>query len=298
MMKEEIIEKYKKAGKIAKEALDLAIELVKEDVKAIDVAEKVEAKVIELGGKPAWPLNISINSIAAHWTPKIGDETVFKKGDLVKLDVGVHVDGFIADTAKTIEIGTNKWEKLIKASEDALEEALKIAKPGTTISEIGAAIENKIKENGFVPIANLTGHGLDEYENHTSPTIPNFDNKSNQKLEKGDVIAIEPFATDGVGKVIDAKESEIFKLENPKPTRQRMARKILEHVAEEHLTLPFCKRWLQKRVKGFGLEMGIRELRRIESLHNFSVLKEESNGMVSQAEHTIILLDEPIIITK
>lgn len=297
-MNEEILEKYKKAGKIAKEALDLAIELVKEDVKAIDVAEKVEAKVIELGGKPAWPLNISINSIAAHWTPKIGDETVFKKGDLVKLDVGVHVDGFIADTAKTIEIGTNKWEKLIKASEDALEEALKIAKPGTTISEIGAAIENKIKEHGFIPIANLTGHGLDEYENHTSPTIPNFDNKSNQKLEKGDVIAIEPFATDGVGKVIDAKESEIFKLENPKPTRQRMARKILEHVAEEHLTLPFCKRWLQKRVKGFGLEMGVRELRRIESLHNFSVLKEESNGMVSQAEHTIILLDEPIIITK
>ena len=297
-MKEKEIEKYKKAGKIAKEALDLAVELTKENVKAIEVAEKVENKIIELGGKPAWPLNLSINSIAAHWTPKIGDETVFKKGDLVKLDVGVHVEGFIADTAKTVEIGTNNWGKLIQASEEAVEEALKIAKPGTTISEIGAVVENKIREHGFVPIANLSGHGLDEYENHTSPTIPNFDNKSNQKLEKGDVIAIEPFATDGVGKVIDAKDSEIFKLEHPKPTRQRMARKILEHVAEEHVTLPFCKRWLQKSVKGFGLEMGIRELKRIEAIHNFSVLKEESDGMVSQAEHTIIILDEPIIITK
>ncbi len=297
-MKEEIIEKYKKAGKIAKEALELAVELTKENVKAIEVAEKVENKIIELGGKPAWPLNISINSIAAHWTPKINDETVFKEGDLVKLDVGVHVDGFIADIAKTVEIGTNNWEKLIRASEEALEEALKIAKPGTTISEIGAVVENKIKEHGFVPIANLSGHGVDEYENHTSPTIPNFDNKSNQKLKEGDVIAIEPFATDGVGKVIDAKNSEIYKLEVPKPTRQRMARKILEQIAKEHLTLPFCKRWLQKSVKGFGLEMGFRELKRIEAIHNFSVLKEESDGMVSQAEHTIIILDEPIIITK
>ncbi len=297
-MKEEILEKYKKAGKIAKESLDFAVELINEDVKATEVAKKVEDKIIELGGKPAWPLNLSINSAAAHWTPKINDETTFKKGDLVKIDVGVHVDGYIADTAKTVEIGTNKWENLIKASEEALEEALKLAKPGVTISEIGKAIENKIKEFDYVPIANLSGHGLDRYENHSAPTIPNFDNKSNQKLEKGDVIAIEPFATNGVGKVIDAKDSEIYKLETPKPTRQRMARKILKYVAEEHLTLPFCKRWLKKNVKGFGLEMGFRELKRIEAIHNFSVLKEESDGMVSQAEHTIILLDEPTIITK
>ncbi len=296
-MEEEIIEKYKKAGEIAKKAMELAVELVKENAKALDVAEKVEAKIIELEGKPAWPLNLSINSIAAHWTPKVNDETVFKKGDLVKIDIGVHVDGYIADTAKTVEIGTTEWKKLIQASEEALKKALDIVKPGVTISEIGAVIEETIKSHGFTPIANLSGHGVDEYENHTSPTIPNFDNKSNQKLKEGDVIAIEPFATDGIGKVIDAKNSEIYRIEHPKPVRQRIARKILNHVAEENVTLPFCKRWLAKEVGGFGLEMGFKELKRVDAIHNFSVLKEESNGMVSQAEHTIIVLKEPIITT-
>lgn len=296
-MKEEIIEKYKKAGKIAKEAIDFAVELVKENEKAIDVAEKVEDKIIELGGKPAWPVNFSINSIAAHWTPKINDETIFQKGDLVKIDVGVHVEGYIADTARTIEIGTNDWKNLIQASEEALKNALEIVKPGVTLSEIGAVIEETIKSHGFAPIANLSGHGLDEYENHTSPTIPNFDNKSNQTLKEGDVIAIEPFATDGIGKVIDAKDSEIYKIEHPKPVRQMMARKILNHVAEENMTLPFCKRWVAKEVGNFGLEMGFRELKRVGAIHNFSVLKEESNGMVSQAEHTVIVLDEPVITT-
>ena len=295
-MDEKTIEKYKKAGEIAKKTHALAREIIKPGAKTLEVAEKLENEIIKLGGKPAWPMNLSINEIAAHWTPKINDNSTFEKGDLVKVDVGVHVDGFIADTARTIEVGTNKWGELIKASEEAVKAAIDIAKPGVEVSKIGAIIEDVIKGHGFAPIANLTGHGLDEYQNHTSPSIPNFNNNSTVKLEEGKAIAIEPFATNGVGKVIDAFNSDIFMLENPKPTRSQVGRRILKIVEEDYKTLPFGSRWLAKRIR-FGLDLGLRELTRNEILHNFSVLKEESGGMVSQAEHTILLLDTPIVTT-
>lgn len=297
-MNEETIQKYKKAGEIAKKVAALAKEIVKENAKALDVAEKLEAEIENLGGKPAWPINLSINSIAAHWTPKINDETIFKKGDVVKVDTGVHVDGFVADTAQTIEIGTTQWKELIRASEEALKAALDIAKPGVGVSDIGAAIEDAIRSHGFNPIANLSGHGLEQYENHAAPSIPNFNSKSNLELEEGTAIAIEPFATNGIGSVTETRDSEIFKITAPRTVRQQISRKILEHVMKEHQELPFCKRWLVKKVGNFGIEMGLSELRRAGALHNFPVLKEESDGIVSQAEHTILLLDTPIVTTR
>lgn len=297
-MKEEEIEKYKKAGEIAIKVHALAKEIIKDGAKTFDVAEKLENKIVQLGGKPAWPMNLSINSVAAHWTPKTNDETLFKKGDVVKVDVGVHVDGYIADTARTIEIGTTNWTELINASKEALNAAIDIAKPGVTISKIGEIVEDTIKSHGFVPIANLTGHGLAQWENHTPPSIPNFNNKSTQKLEEDTAIAIEPFATNGIGKVIDAKGSEIYKIENPRAVRQPIARKILNYAIKEHKELPFGKRELSKNIGAFGLEMGLRELKRVEAIYEFPVLKEESNGIVAQTEDTILLLDTPIITTK
>ncbi len=297
-MKEEEIEKYKKAGKIAIKIHALAKKIIKEGTKTLDVAEKLENEIIKLGGKPAWPMNLSINSVAAHWTPKVNDETLFKKGDVVKVDVGVHVDGYVADTARTIEIGTTNWTNLINASKEALNAAIDIAKPGVMLSKIGEVIEDTIKSHGFVPIANLTGHGLAQWKNHTPPSIPNFNNKSTQKLEKDMAIAIEPFATNGTGKVIDAKGSEIYKIENPRPVRQPIARKILNYAAKEHKELPFGKRELAKNIGAFGLEMGLRELKRIEAIYEFPVLKEESSGMVAQTEDTILLLDSQIVTTK
>ena len=297
-MKEEEIEKYKKAGEIAIKVHALAKHIIKDGAKTLDIAEKLEDEIIKLGGKPAWPMNLSINSIAAHWTPKINDETVFKKGDVVKVDVGVHVDGYVADTARTIEIGTTNWTDLIKASKEALNAAIDTAKPKVELSKIGSVIEDTIKSYGFVPIANLTGHGLAQWENHTPPSIPNFNNKSTQKLEGDQAIAIEPFATNGVGRVIDAKGSEIYKIENSRPVRQPIARKILNYVSKEHKELPFGKRELAKKVGTFGLEMALKELKRIGAIYEFDVLKEESNGMVAQTEDTILLLDTPIITTR
>jgi len=296
LMDEEVINKYKKAGEIAKKVIEFSKPLLKEGNKLLDVAESIENRIKELGGEIAFPTNISINSIAAHSTPKINDQTTFQKGDLVKLDLGVHIDGYIADTAYTQEIETKNWKDLISASEEALKAAIDTTKPEVPLYKIGEAIEETIKQRGFRPIINLSGHLLDQYELHAGLNIPNYNNGSQTKLEEGIAIAIEPFATNGIGQVIDSKESEIFSLINIKPVRMPISRKIID-IVQERGELPFCKRWLFKKVGTLGLETSIRELMNKGIIHNYNVLKEESNGMVAQAEHTILVLDKPIVTT-
>ncbi len=293
-MEEEVIEKYKKAGKIAKEALEFGASLIKPDVKAIDVTKAIEEKIISLGGKFAFPVNISINEVAAHYTPKENDELVFKKGDVVKLDIGVHVDGYIADTAITVDLGENK--ELVKASEEALKAAIETIRPGIEVWEIGKVVEETIKSFGFVPIANLTGHSLDKFELHSGKTIPNVDNKLKTKIEEGDAIAIEPFATTGNGYVIDSAPSEIYSLIDVKPVRSPIERKVIEYVVEEYKMLPFCKKWVVNKF-GAGSAFAIRNLVRQEVLHNYPILREEARGLVSQREKTILVLGGENIIT-
>ncbi|MCK4429424.1 MAG: type II methionyl aminopeptidase, partial [Candidatus Aenigmarchaeota archaeon] len=193
-MDPEILEKYKKAGEIAKIVREESKKLVKPGVKIIEIAEKTEARIIELGGVPAWPLNISINEIAAHYSPSPEDETEIKEGDVVKLDVGVAVDGYIADTAATVAL-SEEDKILVEASEKAVEEALKLVKPGININKISAKIEEVIKGFGLNPITNLTGHGLDQFIIHAKPAVPNCKGSHSHILKEGEVIAIEPFVT-------------------------------------------------------------------------------------------------------
>ena len=281
------MENFIKAGEIAKKAREYGKSLVKEGVKYIDIAEKVEGKIIELGGKPGFPCDVSVNHIAAHDCPLYKDERVLEKGDLVKLDIGVHVEGAVADTAITIELG-NKNKKLIEASEKALEEAIKLAKPGTKIREIGKKIQEVIQSYGFSPIKNLSGHGVGLFEVHTKPSIPNFDNGDETVLEKGMKIAIEPFATTGEGKVTEGKDSEVFEVLNPKNTRDMFSRKVLQFILDEYQQLPFCSRWL---INKFGLraKLTLKQLEREGIIKQFKQLPEISKGLVSQAEHTLIV---------
>jgi len=285
---------WEKAGKIAAEALEFGKKLIKVDASLLEVADKVEAKIVELGAKPAFPVNLSINHIAAHYAPFPGDETRFVKGDLVKIDVGSHVNGAIGDTAATIDLGDN--QELVKASEEALKAAIEMFKPGTKLGEIGRAIQEKIKEYGFVPIVNLSGHGLDLYNLHAGTTIPNYDNGDERMLKEGQIFAIEPFATKGEGMIIEGKPSGIYRLEQARPVRDMNARKVLKFISEEYKTLPFAKRWLVKKFPTAGFALRVLEKEKI--LHHFAQLPENSKGMVSQAEHTVKVSDNPIVLTK
>ncbi len=281
-MDDETLEKLIKAGEILKTAVKEAAEKIAPGVKILEVAEYVENRIIELGAKPAFPANISINSDAAHFTPKKNDERTFNKGDVVKLDVGAHIDGYIADMAVTVDLGDNR--ELVQAAKDALHAAMDIVKAGVSISDVGKAIEDAIKEHGFKPIVNLTGHGLQPYIAHAPPTIYNYATGSNAKLEEGMVIAIEPFATNGVGKVGERSECEIYSLLHPKPVRMKMAREIIKEVQEKYLTLPFAKRWLSK-----APDIILSRLVREGVLRAYPVLTEVSGGLVSQWEHTMIV---------
>lgn len=287
-------EKYIKAGKIAKQAVTYAKEIIKKDKPLLEIADKIEEKIIELGGKLAFPVNLSINELAAHYTPSYNDTT--KATGLLKTDIGVHIDGHIADTAFSLDLDNNEEnKKLIMAAEKALLGACKTIKSGAKIREIGAAIAKAITSDGFTPINNLSGHSIEQYHLHSGTTIPNTDNTTDKEITEG-VYAIEPFATTGLGAVRDGKPSGIYRLEKSGNVRDTFAREILAFISEEYKTLPFCSRWIFKK---FGAR-GLLALRRIEEagiIHHYPQLIEKSGKKVSQAEHTVLLEKDKRLIT-
>lgn len=168
-MKDEVFEKYRDAGSIAATILREGAQEIRVGVSYLDLVESIESRVRKEGAELAFPLNVSLNEDAAHDTASYGDERIFAQGDVVKLDLGVQIDGYIADTATTVDLGRNSL--LLQASEQALEAAIKTIRPGVTAGDLGAAIQKEIEGRGYRPISNLTGHGLDRYVLHRSPTI-------------------------------------------------------------------------------------------------------------------------------
>jgi len=293
MMEKEVIAKYMEAGRVASSALKLGRKLIRVGENMQEVLEKIEDYIYKEKAFPAFPPQISLNSTAAHYYPD--EEYIFKEGDLAKLDVGVSVDGFIADNAITIDLGNNK--ELINASQEALEEALKLVKPGRKISEIGAKIHEVITKKGFSPIRNLSGHGLAVYQIHTKPTIPNFDTGDDAVLEEGMVIAIEPFATNGAGMVYASDNPTIFTLKSEKPLRRPESRKILEAI-KSYNGLPFATPNLFKEFGKPNTLFAIKEMKQQDMLEEHPPLIDKNKGLVSQAEHSVIVLKEPLVYTK
>lgn len=275
-------EKYREAGKIAGEALKIGIKSIKEGVSYIEIAEKIEGYIKERA-ELAFPVNISVNSVAAHFTPSIYDENFFRKGDVVKIDVGAHVDGYIGDTAKTIEVGNNRYKKLIESAEKALNEAIKIVKDGVKIEELGEIIEKKIKEYGFSPVKNLHGHSLERYKLHAGISIPNFNNRNKMRLKEGQIIAIEPFTTDGEGIVVDGGIGNIYRLNKNSALTKKIRKRFYE--------FPFSDRWLYE-IYGDKTPLKISFLMKRKLISPYFKLVEIKNGMVAQAEHTVLIHKE------
>ena len=295
-MDEETLAKLKKAGKIAAEARDYGISLIKKDASLLEVTKKVEEKIIKLGGEMAFPPQISMNDCAAHFYPDADDKTIFKD-QLCSLDVGVHIDGFIGgDTAKTVDLSGENAE-LVKASLEALNNALKIVKPGIKLFEIGKVIQETITKYGFAPVRNLSGHGLDEYNIHTKPSVPNYDNGDPTELEEDQLIAIEPFASKGAGIIYESGNATVFQLIAKKPVRNIFTRQILKEI-DKFKGLPFCRRWLTEKFSLPKVNFALKELRNLEILREYPPLVDQNHGLVSQAEHTIIVKDKPMILTK
>lgn len=287
-MEKEALENYDKARTISEKVIAYAKTIVKEKASILEIAEKIEKKIEELGGKPAFPVNISINENAAHYTPDIGDAIRLKENDLAKIDIGVHVDGYIWDSAFSVCIG-NETHPLIEISEKALKEALKLIKPGTKVYEISEVVEETVKGENFNPIYNLCGHGLERYNQHFFPTIPNGKNTIQDEIEQGQVIAMEVFTTNGSGLVKESYPVLIYKFRQDKPIRLFEGRKIMEEAKIRFGGLPFAKRWLTEVASPIKIDMALKQLLDMDALIGYPILKEDTGGMVAQTEETVIV---------
>jgi len=287
---DEKYEKHREAGAILAQVRDEAAERLEVGTGYLEISEWAEDRIRELGGTPAFPVNVSVDEEAAHGAAAPGDERTVGE-QMVKLDIGVHIDGWLADTAVTVDF-TGQTE-LVEAAEQALEAALEVVEPGVQTGEIGAEVEDVIDGYGYNPVVNLTGHGLGHWEQHTSPNIPNRAVSQGVELEVGDVVAIEPFATDGGGKVSEGSDEQIYSLEREASVRDRASRQALETIVEEFKTLPFATRWLDTP----RAEMALRRLKQKNIVHGYPVLKEADGKFVSQKEHTIIVTEDGCEIT-
>jgi len=290
-------ENYLQAGKIAKQVIEYAKTIIKPNMKMVELAEKIESKIQELGGEVAFPVNLSIDDIAAHYTPSLRDETLAT--GLLNIDIGVHVEGCICDIAFSVDLTPEKkYFKLIEASENALKQALEIVKKNkdkTKLGEIGAVINKEITKQGFSPIVNLSGHSLDEFNIHAGLTIPNYDNSSTKELGEG-AFAIEPFATlnSASGAIYEGQGGTIYHLANPnQQVRDNFAREVLEFIFKHKKTLPFSQRELEKK---FGIRaiVAISNLKRAGIIEEFNQLIEKSHSPVSQAETSLIIHDDKV----
>jgi methionyl aminopeptidase len=301
-----MIDMYKKSGKIVSKVRKKAADYVKEDMKIIEVVEFVENGIVELGGNIAFPCNVSVNDITAHYTSPAGDEKTIKSGDVVKIDLGAHIDGYIADSAVSVLVGDDipeemreKHQNMIKASLEGLENGISAIKAGVEIGKVGEIIEKAINDRGFNSVSNLTGHSMDRWIVHSGLSMPNVKENNPHKLEEGDVIAIEPFATDGVGRVTDMKEAYIFKFLRDRPMRLLHAKRALNIIKKEYKSLPFAQRWLKDRFSEHHLNAAMRLLISSRAVYPYHVLREKSNAVVAQSEHTVIVeSDGCTVITK
>ncbi|HNR44318.1 MAG TPA: type II methionyl aminopeptidase [Methanofastidiosum sp.] len=281
-------ESYRRAGEILKIVKEESRKLVVSGYKLVDLVEFIENRVIEMGGFPAFPCNISINSVAAHYTPNLSADLVLKSGDYVKVDIGCHVEGCIADSAYTVKVDESD-DELIKATQEALKNAIAVVEPGVKTNYIGKIIEETIKDFNFNPIKDLCGHGLRPYVLHSGITIPNYNSNLGTKLKEGDTMAIEPFASTKAGKLKSSEEVYIFKYLQDRPVRDPSSKKLLNVIKQNYKTLPFAERWLEKNYTGLKINFSLRNLIRANAIYPYNVLLDSEGGLVSQAENSLIV---------
>jgi methionyl aminopeptidase len=296
-MPKEASQKYKQAGKIAREVREEVKRTIKEGMPIIDVCEKAEQLTREKGGKPAFPCNVSLNEIAAHYTSPSKDKQTIPERSIVKLDIGVHVDGYIADTATTICFDP-EYENMVETAEEALEKAVELLRPGLSITRFGNAIQKVIKTRGFKPISNLTGHLIRRYLIHAGKSLPNVFNLSASRIKEGEVYGVEPFVTvvGAAGKVENLRETHIFRYAKTKSLKDPYAKKILNYIRKNFQTLPFTERWLSKFFSSSNYQNAFSELLRSKAVVGYPVFVEASRKTVAQAEYTIMIVEDGCVV--
>ena len=293
MLSPDELEKLRKAGRIAAQALRIGMDMVADGVLLIDVAEETEGYIRSHGAKPAFPTNLSINEVAAHYTPCIGDRSRFEIGDVVKVDCGAHIDGFVGDTAGTVEVGTKNFTALIESSKKARDAVMEFIGDGCPINEIGKIVDSTISRDGFRPISNLAGHQIKPYNLHAGLSIPNVDDGNTDPVKAGMVIAIEPFATNGAGMIDSGKQSHIYKVMRDLPIADSDLKAFFDDMCQTVSSFPFCERWLDDP----KTSVKVNKLKRHGLISSYTQMVEVRRGCVSQSEHTVYITGRKAEIT-
>ena len=289
---------YIQAGKIAGE--------VRENVRKTDwvgktvfeICEHVENEIKKRGAKCAFPVNTSINEVAAHYTAEPNDPLAIKDDDLVKIDLGAQINGHIADTAVTVCYNA-EFDNMVQAAELSLSNAMSMMKVGVKSSDVGRTIEKTIKQMGFLPIANLSGHSLDQYTIHAGKSVPNIWSIGSFTFNENQAFACEPFVTtgEGLGFVHEGKIKNIFALSSRKKTKDKDADKMLDYIWQNFNLLPFALRWLTSEWEEKEARRLLEILVKKKAVHAYPILVEGNGQRVTQAEHTFIPNETGVTIT-
>jgi len=287
------LHKYQRAGKIAAEVREYMRRAVSEGMPIIDVCEKTEAMIREKGGKPAFPCNVSINEIAAHYTSPPNDKRTIPESSVVKVDIGAHIDGYIADTAVTVCFNP-EHDILVDTAEEALETGVRTLRPRLSISTFGTTVQKAVEARGCKPVSNLSGHQIGRYLIHTGKSLPNVSHFSMARVTLGEIYAIEPFVTvaKAAGRIEYGREAHIFRFLKHKSLKNEYAKQLLDYIFKNFRTLPFAERWLQNVVPPNRYKDAFKELLSKKALMSYPIFVETSGRTVAQAEHTVIITKE------
>ncbi len=275
------LDRWREAARIAAKARELGLRLAVPGARLVDVAEAVEAFIRSEGAAPAFPANLSRNDEAAHFTPGPEDTVTLVEGDLLKVDVGAHLDGAIADTADSVEVGgTHRYDHLIRAAREGRAAGIARVRAGARVDDVSRAIAEAIRARGLKPIVDLTGHSIERYLLHAGKSIPNVPGMSADLLEEGEVIAIEPFATNGMGSIGNGPFGNIVRFRRDPGTADPAVAALFGRFR----TLPFATRWVVSPEE----QNAFARVRR--QLQSYPVFVERGHGMVAQAEHTVLVV--------
>lgn len=290
MIAKDELEAYRRGGQIISKLRKTVPSLVREGALVREICERVESEIVALGGQPAFPCNVGINEVTAHYTSPWDDASVLPKDSLVKVDFGVHVDGYINDTAVTVSLSP-VHTSMIEVAEEALRVAIAHIAHGVRLSDVGGQIERAIAQYGCRPIRNLMGHKVERFTIHAGKSVPNIAGPAPGRFEAGEVYAIEPFVTvkEAAGRVEDSDRVFIYRAVREKGVRSEAGRRVVEHVRKVYRTLPFASRWLYTSLGKSVVDEGFSEAVKAKCISGYPVLVEASGKIVAQAEHTLIV---------
>ena len=312
------IDKLRKAGKIHKDIKCCVKEYLNPKKSLLSICEFIETKINknidseQLNGGIAFPTGVSIDNIAAHYTPLNRSLNVMEinNDSVCKIDFGVHIDGNIVDSALTICFN-EKYNALLKASEEAVDTIIKNIGVDMKMHEIGSIASEIVEsyeydDKPLKVIDNLFGHNILPYKIHGGKFIPSIPNpqylNKNAIIEDNDVLAIEVFVSNGSGTTYIDKnyKSSHFMvpnkdfLEKVPLFHSKKTKKLFKVIKNNFRTLPFCQRYLANYYND-DIDKPLNEIYKCGLISSHPpLLEKDPKSKVAQFEHTIHVTENSV----